>query len=301
MKLAGGGKARLVESGPIMLGGRNPVAARRRLLGELRRLRAAAGLTQKEVSAALEWSMSKVIRIEGGTVGISITDLKALLALYGVEDPSVVETLSEAARAAREKAWWDDFRGQVDPTLINFIAVEASATSMGEYQAFVVPGILQTPAYIRALSTVFDSSEEAIERAVFMRTERRLLLTESPSVEARFILDEAAISRTIGSAEVMREQLDFLVELNRLPNVAIQVATFDRGVTDGMQSSFTLFELPDQDHVVYLDQPGRVVLARTDPDEVARYLDAFDVLKHPDHASPADELEATIDRIRASD
>jgi transcriptional regulator with XRE-family HTH domain len=283
-----------------MLGGRNPVAEQRRLLAELRRLRAAAGLTQKQVSTALEWSMSKVIRIEGGTVGISITDLKALLTLYGVDDPAVIENLSGAARAAREKAWWDDFRDHVNPALINFIAVEASAASMGEYQAFIVPGILQTPAYIRSLGKVFGSSEEATEHAVFMRTERRRLLTEPEPLEARFILDEASISRTIGSVEVMREQLDFLVELNSLPNISIQVATFDRGVTDGMQSSFTLFELPDQDHVVYLDQPGPLVLARTDPEEVGRYLDAFDKLKSPDHASPADELKATIDRIWSS-
>src|SRR6184192_3844997 len=142
-KLAGRDRARPVERGLIMLGGRNPVTERRRLLAELRRLRAAAGLTQKQVSTALEWSMSKVIRIEGGTVGISITDLKALLALYGVQDPEVVENLAGAARAAREKAWWDDYRPHVHPELIDFIAVEAAATSMAEYQNFVVPGILQ--------------------------------------------------------------------------------------------------------------------------------------------------------------
>ncbi|WP_158226827.1 helix-turn-helix domain-containing protein [Amycolatopsis vastitatis] len=283
-----------------MLGGRNPVTERRRLLAELRRLRAAAGLTQKQVSTHLEWSMSKVIRIEGGTVGISITDLKALLALYGVQDPEVVENLAGAARAAREKAWWDDHRPHVHPELIDFIAVEAAATSMAEYQNFIVPGILQVPAYIRGVGKAFGSSEEAIERSVFMRTERRLLLTESQPLEARFILDEASLRRTIGSADVMREQLDLLVELNELPNITIQVATLDRGVTDGMQSTFTLFELPDQDHVVYLDQPGFRVLARTDPDEVGRYLDAFDKLTGPDHATPPDELKATINRIRAT-
>ncbi|MDQ7802480.1 helix-turn-helix transcriptional regulator [Amycolatopsis sp. A133] len=283
-----------------MLGGRNPVTERRRLLAELRRLRSAAGLTQKQVSAGLEWSLSKVIRIEGGTVGLSITDLKALLTLYGVEDPEVVDDLAAAARTAREKAWWDDYRPHVSPALIDFIAVEAAATSMAEYQNFVVPGILQVPAYIRGVGQAFGSSEEAIERSVFMRTERRGLLTGPQPLEARFILDEASIRRTIGSADVMRDQLDFLVELNELPNITIQIAPLGRGVTDGMQSSFTLFELLDQDHVVYLDQPGYQVLARTDPDEVGRYLDAFDKLTGPDYATPPDELKATVGRVRAS-
>ncbi|WP_370967246.1 helix-turn-helix domain-containing protein [Amycolatopsis sp. cg9] len=281
-----------------MLGGRNPVAERRRLLAELRRLRGSAGLTQKEVSTRLEWSLSKVIRIEGGAVGISITDLGALLRLYGVTDQAVVDSLSAAARASREKAWWDDYRPHHSPELIDFIAVEASAISMSEYQAFVVPGILQTTEYIRALGAAFHSTDEAIERSVVMRTQRRRLLTEEQPLVARFILDEASISRTVGSADTMREQLSFLLELNELPNVSIQVTAFDRGVTDGMQSSFTLFELPDQDPVAYLDQPGYLVLARTDPNEVARYLDAFDVLAGPAYSSPADDLNSAIERIR---
>ncbi|MFJ7219431.1 helix-turn-helix domain-containing protein [Amycolatopsis sp. NPDC098790] len=280
-------------------GGRNPVAAQRGLLAELRRLRGAAGLTQKQVAADLEWSLSKVIRIEGGTVGLSITDLKALLARYGVVDLAVIERLSDAARESREKAWWDDHRPYVTPELINYIAVEAAAASMCEYQSFVVPGILQTPAYIRAIGAAFDATEDATERAVVMRTERRRLLTAADPLDAKFVLDQALICRTVGSEDVMREQLDFLCELNRLSNVSIQVALLGRGVTDGMQNSFTIFDLPGQEHVVYLDQPGAVVLARTDPDEVGRYLDAFDRVKSSKHSSPASELEATIGRIRS--
>src|SRR4051794_40157206 len=110
-----------------MHGARNPVAAQRRLLAALRRSRSAVGLTQKQVAAALEWSTSKVIRIESGTVGLSITDLKAMLDLYDVVDPEIVEQLAEAARTSREKAWWDEYRPHVTAELINFIAVEAAA------------------------------------------------------------------------------------------------------------------------------------------------------------------------------
>lgn len=280
-----------------MVGGRNPVAEQRRLRGELRRLRTSAELTQKQVANALEWSLSKVIRIEGGAVGLSITDLKALLALYGVTDQERIADLSAAARTSREKAWWDEYRTYASPDLIKYIAVEASASARREYQKFIVPGILQTPSYIRGLGDAFDFSDDATERAIAMRTERRRLLTDTPALEASFVLDEAVISQAIGSAATMREQLDLLKELNRLPNVSIQVATFDRGVTDGKQSSFTIFELPDHDHHVYLDQPRCGVLARTDPDEVARYMDAFDRLQEPAHASPATDLDAVIDRI----
>ncbi|MET8998106.1 helix-turn-helix transcriptional regulator [Amycolatopsis sp. NPDC004169] len=282
-----------------MFGGRNPVAAQRILLAELRRLRSAAGLTQKQVAAGLEWSISKVIRIESGTVGLSITDLKAMLALYGVVEPESVERLAEAARTSREKAWWDAFRPHVAPELINFIAVEAAATAMYEYQSFAVPGILQTKAYIRAICAAFDATDEATDRAVFMRTKRQDLLTGDDPMEARFVLDQAMLSRVVGSEDVMREQLGFLVELNRLPNVTIQVALFSSGVTDGMQNSFTIFDVPDQEHVVYLDQPGSLVLARTDADEVGRYLDAFDRLSSAKHSSSPAEFEVTIDRILA--
>jgi transcriptional regulator with XRE-family HTH domain len=254
-------------------------------------------MTQKQVATALEWSLSKVIRIEGGAVGLSITDLKALLGLYDITDQERIDDLSAAARTSREKAWWDEYRAYATPELIEYIAVEASASALWEYQTFIVPGILQTPSYIHSLGEAFDFSEDATKRAVAMRTERRRLLTEAHPLDARFILDEAVISRAIGSRDTMREQLDFLRELNRLPNVSIQVATFDRGVTDGMQSSFTIFELPDQDHHVYLDQPGCAVLARTDPDEVGRYMDAFDRLREPAHASDPAELDAVIDQI----
>jgi transcriptional regulator with XRE-family HTH domain len=280
-----------------MVGGRNPVAEQRRLRGELRRLRSSAELTQKQVATALEWSLSKVIRIEGGAVGLSITDLKALLALYDVTDQSRIDDLSAAARASREKAWWDEYRAHASPELINYIAVEASASALWEYQTFIVPGILQTPSYIRGLGADFGFSDDATERAIAMRTERRRLLTDAHPLEAKFVLHEAVVSRAIGSADTMREQLDFLKELNRLPNVSIQVMTFRRGVTDGMQSSFRIFELADQDHHVYLDQPGCAVLARTDPSEVGRYLDAFKRLLDPAHASPAAELDAMIDQI----
>ena len=282
-----------------MVGGRNPVAEQRRLRGELRRLRTSAGLTQKQVATALEWSLSKVIRIEGGTVGISITDLKAVLDLYGVTDGAKIEDLSAAARVARERAWWDEYRGKVSPELLSYIAVEASASAMWEYQSFIVPGILQTPAYIRGLGVAFGFDDDATERAIAMRTERRRLLTDTSSMEAHFILDEAVLSRAVGTEETMKEQLDFLKELNRLPNVSLQVTTFRRGVTNGMQSPFTIFLLPDQDHHVYLDQPDCLVLARTDPDEVGRYIDAFERLRGSAHASPADELDAIIDRIHS--
>ncbi|RSM49134.1 XRE family transcriptional regulator [Amycolatopsis balhimycina DSM 5908] len=280
-----------------MVGGRNPVAEQRRLRAELRRLRNSAGLTQKQVATALEWSLSKVIRIEGGTVGLSITDLKALLDLYGVTSQEQIDDLSAAARASREKAWWDAFRGHASPQLIEYIAVEASASTLSEYQTFIVPGILQTTAYIRALGEEFGFDDDGTERAIAMRTERRRLLTGEHPLEARFVLDEMVIRRAIGSPGTMREQLDFLKELNRLPTVSIQVATSDRRVTRWMQSPFTIFELPDQDHHVYVDQPGCTLIARTNPDEVGRYLDAFEQLQEPAHSSPAAELDVVIDQI----
>ncbi|WP_143202532.1 helix-turn-helix domain-containing protein [Amycolatopsis sp. CB00013] len=277
--------------------GRNPVAAQRKLRSELRRRRSVSKLTQKEVADALSWSMSKVIRMETGVVGVSITDLWALLNLYGVTDPVTVKEIEDLARMARERAWWDDYHEYASAELIEFIATEASAVKMAQYQSFIVPGILQTPEYIRSLGVAFDWSDEDIEQGIKMRTSRQELLTDPDGPKASFILDEASISRSIGSPHVMREQFDHLKHLNRLPNVDIQVAAFANGVTHGMQVPFTIFTFDDDREapLVYLDQSSGPTLARGNA--VSRHLRIFDNLLQPEHSSRPEQLDEELDRV----
>src|SRR5208282_2723561 len=121
-----------------MADGPNPLVQRRRLRVELRSARQAARLTQENVAAAMEWSPSKIIRIEAGSTGISTNDLKALLSLYNVVDPTRTDELLSLARAARERSWWADYKDDVSPGFFQFIEHEAAASAMRGFQPLIV-------------------------------------------------------------------------------------------------------------------------------------------------------------------
>ncbi|WP_329055647.1 helix-turn-helix domain-containing protein [Amycolatopsis sp. NBC_01488] len=254
----------------------NPLAQQRRLRGELRQARAHAGLTQRSVAEQLDWSTSKVIRIETGAVGVSTTDLRALLQLYGVIDPGRVAELVEVAKAARRKAWWDDYRDEFNAKLVNFVASEAGASGIRHFQSLIVPGALQIADYARAVLTAFRSDPDRIDRAVRMRLTRQEGIVADGGPSATFLLDESVLRRQVGTPQIMRAQLEHLRDLDRLGHVSIKVVPFAAGVRDGMQVSFTIFEFDDgPEHIVYLNQPGELVIVKNDPDEVCHYIELF--------------------------
>jgi transcriptional regulator with XRE-family HTH domain len=126
---------------------------RRRLRSELRRARQDAGLTQKDVAEALEWSLSKLIRIEAGAVGISTTDLRALLQHYRINDPKVVDRILSLARAGKEqRGWWTTYRDVTSQQFLTFLGYENSATVILVFQANLIPGLIQDEEYARALN-----------------------------------------------------------------------------------------------------------------------------------------------------
>src|SRR4051794_7678193 len=128
-----------------------PVAEHRKLRQALRHARDSLNLTQKEVAEALDWSTSKLIRIEKGTVGISVTDLKALLLHYRVTDLDEVDRMVAMVRASKMSAWWHEYRDAYSQDFITFLGLEASAVRIRQFQSVVAPGLLQTPGYIREL------------------------------------------------------------------------------------------------------------------------------------------------------
>jgi transcriptional regulator with XRE-family HTH domain len=259
-----------------MAPGQNPLGQQRRLRGELRQARTQAGLTQRSVAEELDWSTSKVIRIETGAVGVSTTDLRALLQLYGVTDPARVAELVEMAKAARRKAWWDDYRDSFNTKLVNFVASEAEASGIRHFQSLIVPGALQTADYARAVLKDFGSDPDLIERAVKMRLTRQEGIVAENGPSATFVLDEPVLLRQVGDPEVMRAQIEHLRELDRLERISIRVRPFGAGVRDGMQVSFTIFEFDDgPEHLVYVNQPGEAVALKNDADEVCHYIDLF--------------------------
>ena len=134
-----------------MADGGSPLVQRRRLRTELKKARQASGLTQDQVAGEMDWSLSKIIRIESASSGISANDLKALLQLYGVKDPGQVDSLLALARAARERSWWSAYRDVAPQPLLQLIEYESAAHVIRQFETMFIPGILQTEDYARAV------------------------------------------------------------------------------------------------------------------------------------------------------
>jgi len=261
------------------------------LVNELRRLREAAGLTIEEVAEKLECSASKVSRIETGRVGAGPRDVRDMLGLYGV-DSAQVDELVQLAREARRKAWWTAY-GDVVPG--PYVGLEAEAESVRTYQALLIPGLLQSEGYIRALirQVSLDVSDEEVDRRVQVRAARQALLVEDDPLTLWVVLDEAALRRLVGGPEVMREQLDRLREVATLPNVTLQVVPFSAGGHAGMDGPFVILGFPEHrdPDMVYIESTRRGVYLEH-KDDVRRYAHMFEQLTAS--ALTPDESDALI-------
>jgi transcriptional regulator with XRE-family HTH domain len=273
-----------------------PEVKRRRLKSALRHEREAAGLTQKEASDALDWSVSKIIRIEAGAVGLSVTDLRALLDLYKVIDEKRQAELLELARNSRKQSWseYSDVYSVPARTLFGY---EAAAKIIYKYEPTFIPGLLQTEEYARALLAGMGHSEDESERMVKARLDRQELLDQDPRPQLEFILGEAAVSRRVGSRGVMLHQLERLQEFAARPGISLQILLFEKGAHPRMGEAFTLLEFADEslDDLLYLENAGRESVSRETPELIAAYRKDFVTLQGM--ASPSGEFAAIIDRI----
>jgi transcriptional regulator with XRE-family HTH domain len=287
------------QEGSFMAQGENPIVEQRRLRSELRRLRETGGHYQKDVADALEWSTSKLIRIETGAVGISKTDLIALLHHYGVKDQKKIDELTEMARTSRQRAWWDKYREFFSAQFITFLGFEASAKLIRQFQTLTVPGLLQTREYSTALLNSFNTPPDRIPLGVDVRMERQQVVGAENPPELFYILDEAVLRRWVGGPDVMRKQLEHLKQLNRQRNITIQIVRFDIGAYIGMKGSFTVFEFPhdETDYAVLLEYPDRDVLIQNNPVESSKFVETFFELEAI--STPVGDTEKVIDEILA--
>lgn len=260
--------------------GPRQVVKRRRLRGELRSARMAAALTQDEVAVAMEWSPSKIIRIEAGSVGVSANDLKALLKLYNITEPNRVDELLTLARLARERL--TTYR-DAPPKLLQFIDYEASSATIRGFQPLVVPGLLQTEEYARAViqAVVPKASKAQVEAAVTVRMRRQEILTRPDPVQLLAVVDEAVVRRQVGGDGAMRRQIKHLVAMGDRKNVTIEVVRFSAGVHPGVQGPFVIFEFPDaeDDDVLFLESSRGDLIIRDELEEIAAYEERFGALQ----------------------
>lgn len=217
---------------------------RRQLTAELKKLREQAKLTQAAVATRLDWSSSKVIRIEKGTVRIQLTDLKALLDLYAVTDKHTIDELTEMARESKRLPL-TEYRDLVRDETLAYYQLEIGASIIRHVALNFVPGLLQSDDYLKAIFAVADVEPARAARLMELRRERRELLDRPNPPEMFFILDESLLRRAVGGLPALEEQLEHLVELSRRPHISIQVLPFAIGAHSSMEGSFIHLKFPD--------------------------------------------------------
>ena len=270
-----------------MAAAESPTIQRGRLRAELRRARREAGLTQEQVADAMEWSLSKVIRIEGGTVSVSITDLRALLGHYQVTDPEEIDSLVRLARAARERSWANEYKEIISPQYLSYIEYENAASIIRQFEPLLIPSLLQTEEYMRALLDDFAATQSRKDALVQLRLRRQELLEQEQQPDLHFVMDEAAVRRQVGGPDAARRQLGHLVTMAGRDNITIEIVPFSAGYHPGMRGPLVLFEFPDprDNDVLYLENSRRgrqsteTVVGGDDAELVATYREIFETLR----------------------
>jgi transcriptional regulator with XRE-family HTH domain len=233
----------------------NPTVRRRRLGQELRRLRELKGMTAEEVAERLLVSQSKISRLENGRRSISQRDVRDLCGVYEVEDHRIVDSLMQMAKDSRQQGWWHAF-GDIPYSV--YIGLETDAASLRVYEPQVIPGLLQTRAYAEALinGALPESTVGDVEKRVGVRLRRQDRITGNDDpLRLWAVVDEAALRRVVGSRQLMREQLEHLVEQSKLPHVTVQVLPFEMGAHPGITGHYAILEFPDasDSSVVYIE------------------------------------------------
>jgi transcriptional regulator with XRE-family HTH domain len=223
----------------------SPSVRRRRLALELRRLREAAKLTCEDVAARLECSASKISRVETGRVSVSPRDVRDMLEIYGVPEDER-DSLVQLARDSRQKGWWHAFGEAIQPHMATYLGLESAASEIRIYKASRIPALLQTEAYAQAMlaagrGTAWYWQQDHLP---MMMERQRQARANPPKVWV--VIDEAALRRQVGGREIMRDQVEHLIELSALPNFFLQVISFCSGAYVAMDLPFVVLAFPDQ-------------------------------------------------------
>ncbi|MFI6760143.1 helix-turn-helix domain-containing protein [Micromonospora sp. NPDC050417] len=272
----------------------SPTFLRFQLGAQLRRVREEADVTTEQAAEVIEVSPSTMRRIEQGRVGIKGPALTALLNQYGVDDAELRETLLTMARSGKQRGWWAKY-GDLPPTYRQYIGLESAAHELQNFETLVVPGLLQTEAYARAMTSedAFRPTPEAIEQRVAARLERQKLITDG-TLRLLAVMDEAVLHRQIGGPEVMRAQLAALLDASKRWNVTIQVIPFREGAYASMLSSFHILSFNESPGVVYIE--GLTGDLYAEGEDVRRCTVVFNALRAS--ALSATDSTAMIKKIR---
>jgi Domain of unknown function (DUF5753)/Helix-turn-helix domain len=278
-----------------------PTVLRMVVGGQLRRLREASGISAGDAGYAIRATHSKISRMELGRVSFRERDVADLLTMYGVVDEQERSVLLSLAREANIPGWWHDSADLLPGWFEPYLGLEEAASVIRNYEVQFVPGLLQTEGYARAVILLGhqDASGEEIERRTALRMARQKLLARPDGPRFWAVIDEAALRRPLGSPEVMRGQIDHLIESAASPRVTIQVVPFQAGGHSAAGGPFSLLRFPEPDlpDVVYLEQLTSALYLdkRGDVDSYQAVMERLCL-----QAVPADGTVKLLEEIRRS-
>jgi transcriptional regulator with XRE-family HTH domain len=266
--------------------GESPAGARRRVRLAVRRARIERDLTQQQVADEMDWSLSKVMRIENGEVTIAPNDLRPLLGYLGIKDRTIVTDLLAAAKLSKQrKQWWDapNIRLGLTSALHQVVQLEPHATAVRSFYPLILPAYIQTPAYSRAILTSFSDElpSNVIEARLAIRDRRRegfLTRSDRPTVYA--ILDESVLLRQIGGKDVLVDQLKTLIDLIDTTTMHVRIIPLTAEAPVPMLATFEityLHEESEDDAILYRESDllDQIV---DDPDQIRRHRGIFERL-----------------------
>ncbi len=229
----------------------SPTVRRRRLAAELRRLRGNRKGT--EVSKGIGWSTTKISRAESGKESLPPAEIEKLIDFYGVTGRHRASLL-KLAEDATARGWWEQYADYLTSEYVEFIGLEAEASSCRDWHSDVVPGLLQTEAYSRQLDDAYRRVDPATpptahEHFLRVRQIRQKRLTQEPALRFSCIVDEAVLLRGVGDQAVMRAQLAHLADMSELPNVELRILPLKGNNALGGVPSFTILSFDPIDGV----------------------------------------------------
>lgn len=248
----------------------------RGLGGELRQLRKDRGLTAVSVAKRLDWQASRLSRMETGQQGIAVEDVAALLVVYEVTGAERKRLLGMAERA-KDTGWWEVIGG-LPAESRTLIRLEAEATAIVDWEPVLIPGLLQTADYVRAVMRGCGVPEADAQGRVAARLGRQAILTRDDPPTLDVLLDEVVLRRVLGGPRVMARQLRHLIEAAERPNVTLRVVPFALGAHTGLDGPIVLLTFDRNRPVVhlehklsglFLDDPEQVMFYRREADRLA--------------------------------
>lgn len=218
----------------------------KRLSAALRNLRIASELTADQAARRLRWSGSKVSRIENAKQFASPSDVRDLLSVYGLSEEEI-EKYVTMARQVKQRDWWHKFDDVLPEWFEGYLGLEAEATKISTYESDLVPGLLQTEQYAAAVLSAFPlrTTPDEMERTVELRRARQTLLSNDNPVTLDAVISEAVLRHTIGGPQVMRAQLESLINTAETPNITLRLLPFTALEHPGLDGAFSVLEFPD--------------------------------------------------------